>query len=321
MTSRRRGRNLALPAGLALGYVADLALGDPRHWHPVAGFGTVASSLESISYSDRRTAGVVHLLLLLGGVSGLGAMLSVVGRNRPVIKTILVAASTWTVLGGRSLTAEAETLHQQLADGDPAAARQQITHLVGRDPTNLTETELARATVESLAENTSDAVVAPLFWGAVLGIPGLLGYRAINTLDAMIGYRSQRYRRFGWAAARTDDLVNWFPARLGGLLTAVAAPLIGGRAKDAITAIKTQAKQHPSPNAGVVEAAFAGALGVRLGGVNSYQGVSENRGILGFGESPTIADIPRSAQLSRLVGLGAAGIAVGFAAVTRAGRS
>ncbi|GAB3920621.1 cobalamin biosynthesis protein CobD [Microlunatus endophyticus] len=314
MSRLQRRADWTLPAGLALGYLADLALGDPRRWHPVAGFGTVAARLETFSYRDRRSAGVLHVAALLGGVAGLGSLLSLFGRERPSVKIILVGLSTWAVLGGRSLITEAEVLQRQLAADDLVAARRQITHLVGRDPARLTAADLARATVESVAENTSDAVVAPLFWGAVLGIPGLLGYRAINTLDAMIGHRSDRYRRFGWAAARIDDVVNWLPARIGGGLAAVTAPLVGGRPKDALIAVRTQAGRHPSPNAGVVEAAFAGALGVRLGGINSYQGVEENRGTLGFGDQPTIADVSRSARLSRLVGVGAAAVAVGLAA-------
>ena len=158
---------------------------------------------------------------------------------------------------------------------------------------------MARATVESVAENTSDAVVAPLLWGAVAGVPGLLGYRAVNTLDAMVGHRSPRYERFGWAAARLDDLVNWVPARVAGLAAAA-----GGAAGRRITGggaagRRRDAGQHPSPNAGVVEAAFAGALGIRLGGRNVYDGQVEDRGVLGDGRAVEIADIARANRLAR----------------------
>jgi adenosylcobinamide-phosphate synthase len=214
------------------------------------------------------------------------------------------------VLGGRSLQREAQTLGRQLSEEDLAAARRQIRNLVGRDPSGLDAGELSRACVESVAENTSDAVVAPLFWGAALGLPGLLGYRAVNTLDAMVGHRSPRYRRFGWAAARLDDAANWLPARICGLLTVLVAPAVHGRSADAWRAWRRDASQHPSPNAGVVEAAFAGALGVRLGGTNVYAGVAEDRGTLGGTRPVAAADIGRAARLSLLVSTAALGVAV-----------
>jgi adenosylcobinamide-phosphate synthase len=166
------------------------------------------------------------------------------------------------VLGGRSLEREALAVHRHVAEPDLAAARQRLTHLVGRDTAELPESEIARAVVESVAENTSDAVVAPLVWGALAGVPGLLAYRAANTLDAMTGHHSARYERFGWAAARLDDVLNLPGSRLAGLLTAACAP---ATAHDTLAAWRRDARRHPSPNAGVVEAAFAGALGIRLG--------------------------------------------------------
>jgi adenosylcobinamide-phosphate synthase len=160
---------------------------------------------------------------------------------------------------------------------------------------------MARAGTESMAENTSDAAVAPLLWGAVAGIPGLLGYRAINTLDAMVGYRSPRYRRFGWAAARTDDVANLVPARVTALLSAGLAPAIGGSPRAALSAWRRDGGTHPSPNAGPVEAATAGALGVGLGGPTAYAHGIENRPRLGSGPPPLPADLRRAARLSRLV--------------------
>jgi adenosylcobinamide-phosphate synthase len=166
--------------------------------------------------------------------------------------------------------------------------------------------------VESVAENTSDAVVAPLFWGALAGLPGLLGYRAVNTLDAMIGHRSPRYLRFGWAAARLDDAANWLPARLAAVLTAAIAPSVAGSPAAAWRAWRRDARQHPSPNAGVVEAAFAGSLGVRLGGTNSYQGRAEVRGVLGDGRPVAVADIARAVRLSRRVSGAALALVITF---------
>jgi adenosylcobinamide-phosphate synthase len=205
------------------------------------------------------------------------------------------------VLGGRSLRREATLVAGQLKAGDLPAARRQVRNLVGRETAELSAQEVARATIESVAENTSDAVVAPLLWGAVAGLPGLLGYRAINTLDAMVGHRSPRYLRFGWPAARLDDLVNWVPARVSGLATAVWAPLVGGTTRQALRAVAEGAGRHPSPNAGVVEAAFAGGLGIRLGGRNVYDGRPEDRGELGTGRAAEIADIARATRLAGVV--------------------
>src|SRR3954469_13817090 len=220
----------ATAAGLALGFGLDQLLGDPRHGHPVAGFGRVATLLEQHTYADRRGAGVLHLTLLVGATVALGGVLASATRRRPALRLVVTAAATWSVLGGRSVQREAQAIASQLGDGDLAAARLQIRNLVGRDPAELSAAELARACMESVAENTSDAVVAPLFWGAAAGLPGLLGYRAVNTLDAMVGHRSARYRRFGWAAARADDVANWLPARCTAALTVVCAPLAGGSA-------------------------------------------------------------------------------------------
>jgi adenosylcobinamide-phosphate synthase len=303
-------RHWPAAVGLAVGYLADQALGDPRRRHPVAVFGAAASWLEARSYADRQGAGVVHVGALVGAAMGLGAVLERLICGRPLITVMTTAAATWAVLGGRSLSREAASVAGQLADGDLIAARGQVRHLVGRDTAELSVEEVARATVESVAENASDAVVAPLLWGAVAGLPGLLGYRAANTLDAMIGHRSARYLRFGWAAARLDDLVNWMPARLAGLAAAAWAPLVGGAARNAIDVIRRDAGQHPSPNAGVVEAAFAGALDIQLGGRNAYHGAVEDRGILGSGRSVAITDIARASRLAAAVSMTALAVAV-----------
>jgi adenosylcobinamide-phosphate synthase len=205
------------------------------------------------------------------------------------------------VLGGRSLRREASVIADQLAAGDLDSARTQVRNLVGRDTRELGPDQIARATVESVAENTADAVVAPLLWGAAAGVPGLLGYRAVNTLDAMVGHRSPRYAEFGWAAARLDDAANVVPARVAGLLAALAAPLVGGSPAAAWRVMRDDAGQHPSPNAGVVEAAFAGALGVRLGGRNVYEGRVEERGVLGTGRAVEVGDIARANRLGGAV--------------------
>ena len=308
-------RRLPLPlgpsaAGLGLGYLADRVFGDPRRGHPVAAFGIAASWLEARCYADRQTAGLLHAGTLIGAATVLGAGLERLIADRSAATVITTAATTWAVLGGRSLSREAETVAGQLATGQLAPARSQVRNLVGRDTTELSPEEVARATVESLAENASDAVVAPLLWGAFAGLPGLLGYRAANTLDAMIGHRTPRYLRFGWAAARFDDLANWVPARVAALAAAAWAPVIGGTAGKAIGVVRRDAGQHPSPNAGVVEAAFAGALDVCLGGRNIYNGTIEDRGILGDGRAVQVADIARASRLANAVSLSAVIIAM-----------
>ncbi|MGH3615326.1 MAG: cobalamin biosynthesis protein, partial [Pseudonocardia sp.] len=204
--------------GLLLGAAADVALGDPRTGHPVAAFGTAAAALERCCYADRRTAGAGYTVVLVGAVVGMGAVLERIGRRDPRAGVAITAAATWVVLGGGSLAREGAALAAELGRDDLVAARARLRNLCGRDPAVLDAAGMARAGTESLAENTSDAVVAPLLWGVVAGVPGLLGYRAVNTLDAMVGYRSPRYRRFGWAAAWLDDVANLVPARVAALL-------------------------------------------------------------------------------------------------------
>lgn len=296
----------AVGAGLVAGFVADRLLGDPRRLHPVAGFGQLAAAVERRTYADRRGAGVLHVGVLVGGAGALGLAAQGAARRRgPAAEALLVGVCTWAVLGGRSLEREALAVHDHLAADDLPAARQRVTHLVGRDPSVLDGAGVARATVESVAENTSDAVVAPLVAGAVAGVPGLLVYRAANTLDAMVGHRTPRLERFGWAAARFDDLLNLVPARLSAAAAVVLAPLVGGRPSSAARAWTRDARHHPSPNAGPVEAAFAGALGVQLGGVNVYAGRTEDRHTLGDGRPVRPDDVARATRLARAVDVGA----------------
>ncbi|WP_082772385.1 cobalamin biosynthesis protein [Actinoplanes sp. TFC3] len=309
------GRGWAADAvGIAAGYALDGLLGDPRRFHPVAGFGTAAGALERRLYASNRRSGVVFTAVAVGVPVGAGVAFSAGTRRWPFVRACLVAAATWTVLGGRTLRHEAGVMGTYLQHDDLEAARGRLGHLCGRDPSQLDSSELARATVESVAENTSDAVVAPLFWGGVAGLPGLLGYRAANTLDAMVGHRSARYARFGTASARLDDVLNLVPARLTGLLTIVSAPLVGGRPGETLRVWRRDRNDHPSPNAGQCESAMAGALGVRLGGRNVYFGRTETRPFLGDGPRPGAGHLRYAGRLSGAVGLAAAVIAVGLAA-------
>lgn len=308
----------SLPAGILAGFLADLAVGDPRRGHPVAGFGWLATGLERLDYRDSRAAGLVHTGVLAGGVVTLAAVVE--HRMRPGwIRAALTAVATWTALGGTTLARAGTQMADLLDAGDIKGARALLPSLCGRDPAALDAAGLARAAFESVAENTSDAQVAPLFWAAVAGVPGVLGYRAVNTLDAMIGNRSRRYARFGWAAARLDDVVNYLPARLTGALVLACAPLVEGSSVRAVRAWRRDAARHPSPNAGVAEASFAGALGVRLGGPTQYRYQLEIRPTLGSGPPPGPADLRRAVRLSRMVQTGALLVALAISAVFRSG--
>ena len=269
----------------------------------------MAAALERRGYADRRGAGVRHVALLVGGAVALGAAAERAARG-PVARTAVTALATWVVLGGTSLAREGAALAAELDRGDLAAARARLPGLCGRDPSALDAGGLARAGTESMAENTSDAVVAPLLWGAVAGVPGLLGYRAVNTLDAMVGHRSPRYARFGWAAARLDDVGE--PAagagvraadgggRAGGRWLAAARPCGRGDGTPRRTRARTPARWRRRP---------PGALGVTLGGRTVYAHGAEERPRLGDGPPPGPADLRRAARLSRLVGVAATGLA------------
>ncbi|MEV0681084.1 cobalamin biosynthesis protein [Actinosynnema sp. NPDC050436] len=294
--------------GLLLGVAADAVFGDPRRFHPVAGFGRVAAAVERRVYRDHPAAGVVHTATLVGGTVLAGMAVEHAGRRHPVLQALTTAAATWAVLGGSSLADEGTAMGRELDGGDLDAARRRLPNLCGREPARLDTLGLAKATVESVAENTSDAIVAPLFWGAVAGVPGLLGYRAANTLDAMVGHRNARYGRFGWASARLDDVANLLPARLAALLTAAGAPVVGGSSGEAWKTWRRDAAAHPSPNAGQVEAAFAGALEIRLGGRTVYAHGAEDRPVLGHGRNPDAGHVTRAVELSRVVGASAAAV-------------
>jgi adenosylcobinamide-phosphate synthase len=325
--------------------------GDPRRGHPVAAFGRAAAVIEARDYADSRARGAAHTAACVLAVAVPAAFVQRGTRTRPLLRFAAVAATTWAVTGSLSLRRVAGQAGHALAADDLPAARGILPSLCGRDPADLGGKEIARAVVESVAENTSDAVVAPLLWGAVAGLPGLAAYRAINTLDAMIGHHSPRYERYGWAAARLDDAANYIPARLTALLTVACAPtptpaptwvnyvidfartcqsrnrpacarpagappVDGSPAANAWRAFRRYGSRHPSPNAGRCEAAFAGALGVRLGGTNVYHGVEESRPELGDGRPPEPGDIGRAARLSRDITIAATATAAAIAIAT-----
>lgn len=322
---------------LFAGWLADEAAGDPRRAHPVAWHGRLATILERRLRvdghhdgwrGDRRGAGLAYVVVLVAlpaAVAGFAQR-----RLRSAGPTprggqerahraafALLAVATWLAVGGRSLRREATAVAAAVADGRVEDARARLLALCGRDPSALDEQGLCRAAIESVAENTADAVVAPLLAGAVAGLPGVVAYRCANTLDAMVGYRTPGYERFGWAAARLDDGLGWLPARLTAVLVVLVAPAVGGAPRQVLATWRRDGRRHPSPNAGVCEAAVAGALGVRLGGENHYGEIAETRGPQGDGPPPTPVDVQAAVALSRAVGLSAAVLAAAAAVQLR----
>lgn len=278
--------------GAAAGVLVDQLAGEPPSWcHPVAGYGTAMARLERFTYRDRRWAGALHLLAGVGAAAAAGWLLGgLLGRTGATLVAVAVASS------GRMLDAEALAVASHVRRGELEQARDRIRSLVGRDTSQLDAGELCRAAVESVAENLVDAVIAPLWWGAITGPAGALAHRAANTSDAMIGHLDDRYRRFGWAAARADDMLNYLPARAAVAAVCAVRP---HRVAHVLAAVRHDAPAHPSPNGGVIEAAFAAALGIRLGGTNRYGNRVEQRGILGAGDSPGPTDVERAVRLRR----------------------
>lgn len=273
--------------GVAAGLLLQKALPEPPdRWHPVGWFGTAMQKVEAVGYADSRSAGVRHAL---AGV----ALSALAGRA-----TRSTALAVGLCAAGRELRRAAGLVEAPLLHGDLAGARAGLPSLVGRNPSQLDATSIAAAVVESLAENSVDAVIAPAVWGVLAGAPGVLAHRAINTMDAMIGHHNHRYENYGWAAARLDDGANWLPARLFALLVMTAEP---GRASAVYAVVRRDAHLHPSPNAGVAEAAAAAALGHELGGPLRYGERHEDRPRLGEGPRPGAVDIARARELTSRV--------------------
>ncbi|WP_018173943.1 MULTISPECIES: adenosylcobinamide-phosphate synthase CbiB [unclassified Thioalkalivibrio] len=261
--------------------VLDRLIGDPRRWHPLAGFGLLVQRLEARFYRDGRARGALLLAVLVVPFVLLTVWLQ---QLLPVwLVGLLVLA---LALGWRSLDEHAERVARALEAGDLGQARQQVQMLVSRDSEALDVAGVSGAAVESVLENGNDALFGTIFWFLVAGAPGVVLYRLVNTLDAMWGYRNARYTRFGWTAARLDDLLNWVPARMTALSYALA-----GRTRDALQCWGEQAAAWKSPNAGPVMAAGAGALGLVLGGASQYHGERQWRPRLGMGAAPDAAGI------------------------------
>ncbi len=287
---------MMLALALVLGVLLDAALGEPRRWHPLVGFGAYAKWIEARSNRAQPAA----LARLLGVASWLLAVLPWLALA--LLLKAWLAEAAWLLdalllyfaLGARSLGEHARAVAAPLLAGDLVAARAALSRIVSRDTRRLDAAQVAGATVESVLENGNDAIFGTLFWFALLGGPGALLFRLANTLDAMWGYRTPRLLYFGWAAARIDDLLNLLPARLTALSYA-----LGGEFRQALRCWRAQAPAWDSPNAGPVMASGAGALGLALGGPAIYHGALEERPPLGCGASPQAADIARALRLVR----------------------
>jgi adenosylcobinamide-phosphate synthase len=279
---------LAMPLAALAAVLADQLLGEVRRWHPLVGFGRLATLIEGRLNRRRLPGGVLAWLLAVAP----GVMLAF--WLRPHAPFAVDVVLLYFSLGARSLTEHAAAIAGPLREGRLDEARQRVGWIVSRDTSALDATGVATAGVESVLENGNDAIFGALFWFALFGGPGALLFRLANTLDAMWGYRNERFNLFGRPAARIDDALNWLPARL----TALSYALLG-RTRQALTCWRTQAPLWDSPNAGPVMAAGAGSLGVQLGGAAIYHGRPEIRPALGSGPAPVANDIERAITLIR----------------------
>ncbi len=284
---------------VAAALIIDALLGEPpERVHPTVWMGRAISAFETPALelqgaNHRRAAGV--LLAAALPAAAFHSCRALLRAAPPGLRPALEAALLSTALSMRSLSEAARDVRPPLAGGRLEEARSLVGRFVGRDTSDLSEAGVCRAAVESVAENTSDGVVAPMLYGLLFGAPGALAYRALNTVDSMVGYTNPRYRHLGWAGARLDDLANLAPARLT-VLAVAAAALSPARV---LWTARLYGPLSSSPNAGYVEAAFAGALGLRLGGTNTYGGVERRGPILGDGRPPRVHDIEGAVALMR----------------------
>ncbi|SFH71158.1 adenosylcobinamide-phosphate synthase [Bradyrhizobium sp. Gha] len=306
---------MGFAGAMVVAMAVDALMGWPsplfaRIGHPVTWLGRLIAAIDSgwNRASDppglRRAAGLAGAFLVIAIAVVLGRVLQSALASG-WIQIVLVGILAWPLVALRSLHDHVAAVADPLLGGDIAAARGAVSRIVGRDPAALDEAGIARAAIESLAENASDGIVAPVFWGALFGLPGILGYKAINTLDSMIGHRSERHQAFGWAAARIDDVANFVPARLTGFLFVLLAP----RRSEALSCMTRDARRHRSPNAGWPEAAMAGALGVRLSGPRIYHGCATDEPWLNDGaRDPQASDIIEGLTVYRRAMLLLAGV-------------
>ncbi|WP_225127591.1 MULTISPECIES: adenosylcobinamide-phosphate synthase CbiB [unclassified Bradyrhizobium] len=306
---------MGFAGAMMVAMAVDALLGWPgalfaRIGHPVTWLGGLIAAIDnawnraSEPPALRRAAGIAGALAVIALSVAVGwALQSLLPSGW--VQIVLIGILAWPLVALRSLHDHVAAVATPLLAGDVAAARDAVSRIVGRDPASLDDAGIARAAIESLAENASDGIVAPVFWGALFGLPGILGYKAINTLDSMIGHRSERHEAFGWAAARIDDVANFIPARLTGFLFVLLAP----QRSEALACMTCDARRHRSPNAGWPEAAMAGGLGVRLSGPRIYHGSITNEPWLNEGaRDPRAADITEALTVYRRAMLLVAGV-------------
>lgn len=276
-------------------FILDLLLGDPRGMpHPVKIIGRAAIALEAplrAAIPHPRAAGCLVLLVVLGGTAlSAWSFLQLAGWFHPRVADAASILMLYTCFATRDLAEHGQRVYQALAAGDLPAARERVAMLVGRDTASLDEPQIARATVESIAENLVDGVTAPMLFAFVGGPVAAMVYKAINTLDSTFGYRNERYLQFGWASARLDDLANYLPARLTVPFGILAAAVLRLSPRRAWRIVRRDGRRHPSPNSGLSEAMVAGALAIRLGGTNTYAGIPSKRPNLGDPVEPIRKD-------------------------------
>lgn len=270
---------------ITLAFFIDTLIGDPKNWpHPVKWMGSCISFLEKKlnAHRFRKGKGIVMIAILLLLVFAItGSIVWFSYQVHLILGILLEGVLIATTIARKSLIEAALEVYVPLVKGDMEESRLKLSYIVGRDTENLDEGEIVRGTVETVAENTSDGVTAPLFWAFIGGAPLALVYRAINTCDSMVGYKNERFLDFGWASAKLDDLANWIPSRLTGfLILTISKPVYISR-RAAWKLLYRDAKKHPSPNSGWLEAAVAAILGVQLGGINYYKGLVSNRAKMG----------------------------------------
>ncbi|UAL45522.1 adenosylcobinamide-phosphate synthase CbiB [Sutcliffiella horikoshii] len=285
---------------LVAAIVLDLLLGDPR-WlpHPVVQMGKLISFLERFLNNGRKRKwkGVLLASMVVLFVYGFVFLIVTLSYKIHFYAGVLMEIYfIWTTIAIKGLSDAGKGVLLPLLDGKLEKARMDLSMIVGRDTENLSESEVVRGTVETIAENTVDGITAPLFWAMLGGAPLAMAYRAVNTLDSMVGYKNERFLDFGWASARLDDVANFIPARFTALSIWISSIFIkGSNGKAGWTITMRDAKKHPSPNSGWPEAMTAGLMGIQLGGVNYYKGIKSNRKTMGDFHRKLVADdIPRS---------------------------
>lgn len=294
---------------LLLAYLLDAVIGDPR-WlpHPIIAIGRMIAAFEkrlrdiSQPPSELLWRGALLVITVVGATWAAGVFaVHTANLLHPIVGRLLTVILLSTTLAAKSLSQSAAAVHRPLSAGDLPAARQAVSMIVGRDTDNMSAPEVARATVETVAENTVDGVTAPLFYALIGGLPLALAYKAVNTLDSMVGYKNDRYLYFGRAAAKLDDVANWLPARLTVPAMLLAAFILRLDVKAAWNAVRSDGRKHPSPNSGLSEALTAGALGLTLGGESCYGGRISNRPQLNNGgRLPGHVDISAASLLMRI---------------------